>query len=67
MQSDMGRLELDQQKAAVKAELDRMRLEQQKDIEDKRIAVKLAQDETMQQIEGFKIGVDLVQDALNDK
>ncbi len=67
MQSDMGRLELDQQKAAVKAELDRMRLEQQKDIEDKRIAVKLAQDETMQQIEGFKIGVDLVQDALDDK
>ena len=67
MQADMGRLELDQQKAAVKAELDRMRLEQQKDIEDKRIAVKLAQDETMQQIEGFKIGVDLVQDALDDK
>lgn len=67
MQSDMGRLELDQQKAAVKAELDRMRLEQQKDIEDKRIAVKLAQDETMQQIEGFKIGVDLVQDVLDDK
>ena len=67
MQADMGRLELDQQKAAVKAELDRMRLEQHKDIEDKRIAVKLAQDETMQQIEGFKIGVDLVQDALDDK
>jgi hypothetical protein len=67
MQADMGRLELDQQKAAVKAELDRMRLEQQKDIEDKRIAVKLAQDESMQQIEGFKIGVDLVQDALDDK
>ncbi len=67
MQADMGRLELDQQKAAVKAELDRMRLEQQKDIEDKRIAVKLAQDETMQQIEGFKIGVDLVQDVLDDK
>ena len=67
MQADMGRLELEQQKAAVKAELDRMRLEQQKDIEDKRIAVKLAQDETMQQIEGFKIGVDLVQDVLDDK
>ena len=67
MQADMGRLELDQQKAAVKAELDRMRLEQQKDIEDKRIAVKLAQDESQQQMEGFKIGVDLVQDALDDK
>ena len=67
MQADMGRLELDQQKAAVKAELDRMRLEQQKDIEDKRIAVKLAQDESQQQIEGFKIGIDLVQDALDDK
>ena len=66
-QSEMGRLELDRQKAAVKAELDRMRLEQQKDIEDKRIAVKLAQDESHQQMEGFKIGVDLVQDALDDK
>jgi len=44
-----------------------MRLEQQKDIEDKRIAVKLAQDESQQQIEGFKIGIDLVQDALDDK
>jgi len=66
-QSEMGRLELDRQKAAVKAELDRMRLEQQKDIEDKRIAVKLAQDESQQQLEGFKIGVDLVQDALDDK
>ena len=66
-QSEMGRLELDRQKAAVKAELDRMRLEQQKDIEDKRIAVKLAQDESQQQMEGFKIGVDLVQDALDDK
>lgn len=67
MQADMGRLELDQQKAAVKAELDRMRLEQQKDIEDKRIAVKLAQDESQQQMEGFKLGLDFVQDALDDK
>ena len=67
MQADMGRLELDQQKAAVKAELDRMRLEQQKDIEDKRIAVKLAQDESQQQMEGFKLGLDFVQDAIDDK
>ncbi len=67
MQADMGRLELDQQKAAVKAELDRMRLEQQKDIEDKRIAVKLAQDESQQQMEGFKLGLDFVQDAADDK
>ena len=67
MQADMGRLELDQQKAAVKAELDRMRLEQQKDIEDKRIAVKLSQDESEQQLEGFKLGLDFVQDALDDK
>ena len=67
MQADMGRLELDQQKAAVKAELDRMRLEQQKDIEDKRIAVKLAQDESQQQMEGFKLGLDFVQDMSDDK
>jgi len=44
-----------------------MRLEQQKDIEDKRIAVKLSQDESEQQLEGFKLGLDFVQDALDDK
>ena len=44
-----------------------MRLEQQKDTEDKRIAVKLAQDESQQQMEGFKLGLDFVQDAIDDK
>ena len=65
MQSEMGRLQLDTQKAAAKAELDQQRLRQQLDIEEGKLAARIAEHQSADQIEGLKAGMQIAKDALD--
>ena len=76
-QSELGRLQLDAQKAAAKASLDQQRLNQQRDIEQARIGAKIAETNTKEeleaakiasrdQVEGLKAGIQIAKDLMND-
>ena len=65
MQSEMGRLQLDSQKAAAKVELDQQRLRQQLDIEEGKLAARIAEHQSADQIEGLKAGIQIAKDALD--
>ena len=65
MQSEMGRLQLDSQKAAAKVELDQQRLRQQLDIEEGKLAARIAEHQSTDQIEGLKAGIQIAKDALD--
>ena len=66
MQSEMGRLELDTQKAAAKASLDQQRLRQQLDIEEARLAARIAENSSSDQIAGLKAGIEISKEVLDD-
>ena len=66
MQSEMGRLELDTQKAAARASLDQQRLRQQLDIEEARLAARIAENSSSDQIAGLKAGIEIAKEVLDD-
>tara|TARA_A100000172_G_scaffold44445_1_gene27370 strand:- start:470 stop:2911 length:2442 start_codon:yes stop_codon:yes gene_type:complete len=66
MQSEMGRLQLDTQKAAARADLDQQRLRQQLDIEEARLAARIAENQSGDQIAGLKAGIEIAKEVLDD-
>jgi hypothetical protein len=67
MQSEMGRLQLDTQKAAARASLDAQRLRQQLDIEEARLAARIAEGKSSDQIAGLKAGIEIAKEVFDEQ
>ena len=65
-QSEMGRLQLDAQKAMARADLDQQRLDQQAEIEQARLGVKIAEQESKDQVEGLKAGIQIAKEVFDE-
>ena len=62
----MGRLQLDAQKAMARADLDQQRLDQQAEIEQARLGVKVAEQESKDQVEGLKAGIQIAKEVFDE-
>ena len=78
MMMEQARMQLEAQKAMAKATLDQEKLDQEKDIKQAELAVRIAEDNnreeleskrivSKEQVEGVKLGIDIAKEILNEQ